>query len=350
MILRVSPVPSAADDLHAVILAAGGAIPFSRFMDIALYGPNGFYSTVGHAGRRGDFITSPEVGPLFGLILGNYLDSVWDDLGRPDRFDVVEVGAGPGTLARSILAAPLKCREAMQYVAVEVSETQRQRQPSGVISTADVPNRSIDGVVLANELLDNLPFRLMVFDGGWMESWIAATPSGFTEELRKFSEMPTHLPETAPHGARAPIQDIARRWVEKSVASIGRGRLLVIDYARPTTSSVIAQGWREWLRTYVQHGRGSHYLKNVGLQDITCDVMLDQVFEGVGANFLSQRLFLERHGIAVAVEEGRSYWEVHASQPDLRAMTMRSRVSEAEALTDPSGLGAFTVAEVIVGS
>ncbi len=343
-------MPSAADDLHAAILAAGGAIPFSEFMDIALYGPHGFYTTVGHAGRRGDFITSPEVGPLFGLILGNYLDEVWNDLGRPDQFDVVEVGAGPGTLARSILAASLECRDALHYVAVEASEAQRQRHPDGVISTAEFPSEPIVGVVLANELLDNLPFRLMVFDGGWRESWTASTPSGFTEELRNASQISKHLPSSAPHGARAPIQDVARRWVEESIASISRGRLLVIDYARPSTESVATIGWREWLRTYAQHGRGGHYLKDVGFQDITCDVMLDQAFDGLDTRFMTQASFLESHRIEVAVEKGRMYWESHASQPDVRAMMMRSRVSEAEALLDPSGLGAFTVAEVVVGS
>jgi SAM-dependent MidA family methyltransferase len=78
--------------------------------------------------------------------------------------------------------------------------------------------------------------------------------------------------------------------------------------------------------------------------------MLDQVFDGTESRFMSQASFLESHGIAAAVEEGRTYWETHASQPDVRAMSMRSRVSEAEALLDPSGLGAFTVAEVVVGS
>ena len=343
-------MPSAADDLHAAILAAGGAIPFSKFMETALYGPHGFYTTVGHAGRRGDFITSPEVGPLFGLIIGNYLDAVWNELGRPDRFDVVEVGAGPGTLARSILAAPLKCRDALHYVAVETSEAQRKRHPDGIVSTTEFPTEPIVGVVLANELLDNLPFRLMVFDGGWRESWIASTPPGFTEELRNPSQISKHLPSAAPHGARVPSQDVAHRWVEKLIASLRPGRLLVIDYARPSTASVTTIGWREWLRTYAQHGRGGHYLKDVGLQDITCDVMLDQVFDGVDARFMTQASFLESHGIAVAVDEGRTYWEAHASQPDVRAMMMRSRVSEAEALLDPNGLGAFTVAEVLVGS
>jgi hypothetical protein len=91
-------------------------------------------------------------------------------------------------------------------------------------------------------------------------------------------------------------------------------------------------------------------LKDVGLQDITCDVMLDQAFDGLDTRFMTQASFLESHRIAAAVEEGRTYWEAHASQPDVRAMMMRSRASEAEALLDPSGLGAYTVAEVVVGS
>ena len=269
---------------------------------------------------------------------------------RPDRFDVVEVGAGPGTLARSILAAPLTCREAMNYVAVECSRAQRDRHPEGINSAAEFPDRPIIGVVLANELLDNLPFRLMVFDDGWRESWIASTPSGFAEELRPVTEISTFLPETAPHGARAPIQDVARMWVDEAVASISRGRLVAIDYARPLTSHVISIGWRDWLRTYSHHGRGSHYLKDIGAQDITCDVMLDQVFSGVNVRFVSQASFLERYGISTAVEEGRRYWELHASRPDLQAMMMRSRLSEATALTDVDGLGSFTVAEVSVDS
>ena len=74
-------------------------------MDLALYGEHGFYASGGRAGRRGDFITSPEVGPLFGAVLARAIDAWWNELGRPSDFAVVEAGAGPGTLARAILAA-----------------------------------------------------------------------------------------------------------------------------------------------------------------------------------------------------------------------------------------------------
>ncbi len=112
-------------------IAAHGAIPFERFMELALYGAEGFYMRAdgGSAGRRGDFITSPEVGPLFGAVIARYLDAEWERIGRPDLFTVVDAGAGPGTLARAVLAASPACRDALRYVAVEISAAQRSRHP-----------------------------------------------------------------------------------------------------------------------------------------------------------------------------------------------------------------------------
>ena len=103
-------MPSAADDIRAAIDAAGGAIRFDEFMRLALYGEHGFYGGTGRAGRRGDFITSPEVGPLFGAVVARFIDAEWERLGRPEPFTFVEAGAGPGTLARSVIAAPPSVR------------------------------------------------------------------------------------------------------------------------------------------------------------------------------------------------------------------------------------------------
>src|SRR6187455_2663565 len=99
---------------------------FDLFMERALYDPeSGFYATGGVAGRRGDFLTSPEVGPLFGAVLARALDAWWSELGRPDPFTVVDAGAGPGTLARAVRAAAPACAAAMGYVLVERSAAQR---------------------------------------------------------------------------------------------------------------------------------------------------------------------------------------------------------------------------------
>ena len=103
-------------------------VSFETFMDLALYGDDGFYSSGGgHAGRRGDFITSPEVGPLFGAVLARAIDAWWEQLGRPRDFVVVDAGAGPGTLARAVLAAGPSALASggARYVAVEISDVQR---------------------------------------------------------------------------------------------------------------------------------------------------------------------------------------------------------------------------------
>ena len=312
-------------------------------MEIALYGEHGFYATGGSAGRRGDFITSAEVGPLFGAVIARALDGWWHEMGEPEGFSVVEVGAGPGTLARSILAAAPECLAVGRYVAVEVSASQRARHPDGVESRADLPEGPITGVVLANELLDNLPFDLAVFDGAWREARVAADGDRFVEVLAPMADVPAFLPAKATHGARAPIQRAAQRWLADTMSRLATGRVLLFDYCTPLTLAAVMSPWREWLRTYAHHERGGHYLLNPGTQDITTQVMLDQL-ESVATpeSIRTQTQFLQLWGIDELVDEGRRAWEANAARPDLAAMKMRSRISEAEALLDPAGLGGFS--------
>jgi SAM-dependent MidA family methyltransferase len=341
-------VPSAAESITAAITAAGGAISFEQYMGLALYGTGGFYQDGGKAGRRGDFITSPEVGPLFAAVVARYLDSCWNELGCPDSFDVVEVGAGPGTLARGIFDAQPKCLLAMKYVAVEISESQRAMHPDFVESAESFPDRSIQGVVLANELLDNLPFKLFVYDGAWKEAFVALGDGGkFVEVLRHVDEVPEFLPKSAPLGSRAPIQTAATRWLCDVSQKVSRGRVLIFDYCSQSTSETAVSPWREWLRTYKEHERGVHYLIDPGTQDITTQVMVDQLMVAVPELTVSKQSdWLQHWGIGELVSEGSRYWEEHKSAPDVAALKMRSRANESLALTSQDGLGAFSVLEL----
>ena len=328
-------------------IARFGAIPFERFMELALYGAEGFYTKPdgGSAGRRGDFITSPEIGPLFGAVMARYLDAEWERIGRPDRFTVVDVGAGPGTLARAILAAAPVCRDALRYVGVEISAGQRGRHPEHIVSTADLPNEPFDGVVVANELIDNLPFRLAVFDNGWREAYVDVGQDGrFVERLSApFDPPPTRLPAAGAFGSRAPLIDRAAAFIDEARSLVRAGSVLAIDYATPLTAMLAGRPWRDWLRTHRGNERGDHYLVGPGTQDITIDVPIDQLPEPDAVR--AQAQFLQRWGIDDLVDEGRRVWTEQASRPGLEAMKMRSRISEAEALLDPAGLGGFLVAE-----
>ena len=339
-------MPSAAKQISAAIAAAlTSAISFEKFMELSLYSQNGFYNTIGQAGRRGDFITSPEVGPLFGAVIAQAIDSRWHELGCPKKFTIVEVGAGPGTLARSVLKANLKSRHAISYIAVETSLTQRSLHPPQVISQDQMPSEPFVGMIIANELLDNLPFRLFVFDSQWQEAFVVERDGKFLEVLHAVEDAPAWLPQNPPLGTRLPVQQQAQKWLASSLDLVEHGSLTIFDYCM-TSEITSTKPWRDWLRTYRQHELGGHYLSQPGEQDITSHVMIDQLEVIAKPTSISRQAdWLIEHGLNTLVEEGRTYWQAHAAKPDLQAMLMRSRVSESESLCALDGLGNFTVLE-----
>lgn len=297
-----------------------------EFVERALYDPgSGFYETGGRAGRRGgSFITSPEAGPLFGAVIARALDTWWVEAGRPGEWVVVDAGAGPGTLVRSILAAQPDCGVALRLVAVERSAHQRTLHPDGVQSRRGLPAAA--DVIIANELLDNLPFELLERTAsGWAEVTVAA--DGSTR------------PDTG--GTRVPVAGPAAVWIGDARQRLRPGgRLVCFDYA-DTTASLAARPWTDWVRAFAGHERVDAPFADPGSRDVTVVVPWDQL--PVPDDVTTQAEWLRRHGIDELVEAGRRHWAEHAAAPDLTAMRMRSRTTEAGALLDPTGLGAFWV-------
>ena len=378
---------------------------FDEFMDEALYGASGFYVRGGRpATRGGDFATSPELGTLFARCIAGYLDRTWDELGRPDPFVVVEGGAGRGTLCRDVLAHVAACRNAVRYVMVERVAHQRDEAraaigmsgisgesrvpddsparigdadvPERVVAVSDLPAGPLVGVVLANELLDNLPFRLLErSETGWQEVHVdRAEPATNVSPLDEGHGTPEHdvarptagrvtevlreapadaaamaeamAPGAAP-GARVPLQLKAAVWVRRALRLLGQGRLLTFDYGVRRTAELAQRPQREWLRTYRSQRRGHDPLDAPGTADITCDVAFDQL--PPGATLSTQAEWLAAAGIDSMTADARALWQRKRSKPTAEALAARTLLDEAAALTDPDGMGAFWVAEWRVG-
>ena len=367
-------------DLVAERVRRVGPIRFDEYMELALYDREaGFYARGRGAGRGADFLTSPSVGPLFGAVMARALDSWWDELGQPDPFTFVEAGAGDGSLARDVLAAGPGCGGTLRYVLVDQSPALREEQGrrlhleparlvlgpvdevdedegphaapgNGPIATslAELPAEPVVGVVFANELLDNLPVRLFERQAG---RWFEVRVTHELEELlvpaaSEDAIAASGLAPSAPEGARIPLQRNAGAWLRQALRLLVRGVVVVVDYA-DTTASMAEREWTTWLRTYASHGRGGHPFERAGEQDITCDVAVDQL--RAPSSDRSQAEFLSAHGLSELTDDARAAWRDGAAAGGLDALKARSRVTEAAALADPRGLGAFRVLEWEVG-
>ena len=374
-----------------------GPIPFDVFVDGALSGEGGFFETGRGAGRAGrDFVTSPEVGTLFGALVAGVIDDWWDGLGSPDPWFVIEAGAGRGRLAADVLAAAPRCAAALRYLLVERSAALRDAQrdlvtlepledaigPTAAVdgdldavpvagagpivaSLAELPVLPFAGVVFANELLDNLPFRVVErTDDGWSELRVGVNGDGaFVEVLvpaaadlaaeadlvvgGAAADLVVGAAAVSP-GTRLPVPTGAREWLHDTARAVQRGHLVIIDYVA-TAAELVARGHDGWLRTYRDHARGASPLVAPGEQDITHDVPLEYLlhaadragWELVGR--LTQAEWLTALGVDELVAQARAAWHERAHIGDLEALRHRSRVTEAAALTDPTGLGAHTV-------
>ena len=338
-------------------IARDGPVPWSVVVDAALYGPGGLYTGDRGAGRGRDFLTSPELGPLFGAVVARYLDDAWERLGRPDPFDVVEAGAGSGALAGAVVHARPACGAALRYTAVEVSPVLRAgaaaRLGPSVTVTAELAVSRVTGVVLANELLDNLAFDVYARGvTGWREVRVGlaegAPAQGALVEVEVAARPSVErtlstLAAEAPAGARVPWQVGGARWLRRALAVLERGEVTVVDYAR-STAEMAAVGPAGWLRTYRRGGRGAPPLQTLGAQDITADVAADQLaLVRPPVRIEAQGAWLDRHGMAQLEVAAAATWRERAAIGDLVALRARSRAGEAAALRDPAGLGAFTV-------
>ena len=349
--------PTLGERLRARI-AADGPIPFEVFMQAALYDPEfGFFSAGPvRSVKEGDFLTSPEVSPWFGRTLARFVAAERTRVlsaGERAPFIVVDVGAGSGSLLRAMMEE-LEDAE-ISFVAVEISRPGRDSLAGDVAAyedMGDLPN-SFDGVVIANELLDNLPTALAVRTGRrWEERWVGLEEGGLALVAEPARDAVTawcdRFAGNVPEGGLVEVQLEAGQWVAAVVGRLRRGSVVVIDYGG-TAEELEPRRTQGTLRTYRAHHLGPDPLLEPGATDITADVnftALQAAAEGSGASVEIRRqdAFLSGLGLATEVRRLR-YEELELARGDdeMARLQVRSERTDAETLLHPRGLGDFRV-------
>jgi len=286
--------------IHAEI-ARDGPLTFARFMDLALYDPIGGYyrAEAARPGREGDFLTAPEAHPIFGAALSRAVADAWDRLGRPAPFVVREYGAGTGTLAVALFDGLARERPdlagTIRYQPVEAEPARLDalaarltaaghgavlERPGGNGEHVD----SIDGFILANEVLDALPtHRVVGRTDGLREVLVGSDGSAFVdvEAEPTTPELEARLRAdgvTLADGQRAEICLALDPWIEGVAGGLRRGVVLLIDYGYPARELYDPVRRRDGtLRAYLRHRVHDDPYIHVGRQDLTAHVDVSAV-------------------------------------------------------------------------
>lgn len=265
--------------IREAISAAGGWIGFDRFMAMALYEPGfGYYS---HGSRKfgtlpgsgSDFVTSPELSPLFGRALSRQLAQAMEACGSGELW---EFGAGSGALAQQLLAS--LGERVTRYTIVDLSGSLRERQRERLAAFGDKVSwahelpASITGVVVGNEVLDAMPVQLLHFDGAqWFERGVAMEGDRFAWADRPTDLRPPVAGPFAP-GTVTEIHPQARAFIATLAGKLVRGAAFFIDYGFPEAEYWHPQRLGGTLMCHRAHRSDDDPLADVGEKDITAHV------------------------------------------------------------------------------
>jgi SAM-dependent MidA family methyltransferase len=279
--------------LRAEIATAGGWIDFARYMELALYAPGlGYYSAgASKLGPTGDFVTAPEISPLFAATLAT---QVADGLAAAGD-TIVELGAGTGRLAAGLLRELAALgRAPARYAILEVSPDLRQRQRQLIADEApewldrvvwlDRPPARFSGVLVANEVLDAVPVHLLHWTGaGLLERGVGLAGDGFDWSDRAIADpglerVAAALPKQAP-GYVSEICPAAPALITTLAEPLERGLMLFIDYGFPRAEYYHAHRDGGTLMCHYRHRAHADPFFLPGLQDITAHVDFSAIAE-----------------------------------------------------------------------
>jgi SAM-dependent MidA family methyltransferase len=375
-----------------------GPLTFARYMELALYHPTLGYYAGGGGGREpigwaGDFFTSGDVSPLWGWAIARQLHQMWELMGRPARFDVVEPGGGRGLLAASVWRYAVALDEdwaaALRYTLLDRAPADsplraaRQLRLDEELARIPAPTdgvrwlgdltavtggreRAITGCVVSNELVDALPVHVVEKrDGALVEIYVAFAPDG--ERLVEWLDAPSservagYLDRYGVHwrdypdGWRAEVCLAAEDWMGEVAEALGRGFILTVDYGDTARRLYTRDRRRGTLIGYARHQLSERPLANPGAQDITAHVNFTALARAGREHGLrvvgltTQAALLTALGVREEAEALAARLFPHADSERhtdrgqaeyLRRATLRNAVAT---LLNPHGLGGFRV-------
>lgn len=348
------------------ITAGGGSIPFWKFMELALYAPGlGYYSAgATKFGDAGDFVTAPELSPLFAACVADALSPVLRELGPDAQF--MEIGGGSGAFAETALSKllandALPLRYAILEPSADLRERQRERLQERLppllfelVQWLDGPiQEPWNGVAFANEVIDALPTpRFAIRDGEVFEEHVALDGRLHDGTLRfvradrpadpmlaaAVRHVERQLPEAFPEGYRSELLAQLPYWLQAVIGGLGDGALLFVDYGYARGEYYQPQRRDGTLRAFRRHHLVEDVFAHPGLQDITASVeftALAEACSGAGFEFTgycSQASFLLGNRLQenLALAESRAKDEVarHNLRQQAKLLTLPSEMGE----------------------
>ena len=314
-------------------IGANGPISFARFMELALYHPDRGYYASGRAniGWRGDFFTNVSVGPLFGKLLAVQFAEIWEKLGRPDDFKIIEQGAHDGVFGADVLTALRQsagdCFAATSYCMVEPFPIWRERQQKNLREFAEKTSwvASVDeiapfvGIHFSNELFDAMPLYLIVSGGVangatvWNEKLVGlehgfstGAPGGVqlrcTNAPFEFVTGPVTRPDLQldhlgffPAGFEAEVNLAAPKLMSEIAAKLSRGLILTIDYGFPRTEFYPLHRSQGSLQVRAKQKKLSSPFQQIGLADISAHIEWTSLAEAAQSSGAKPIGFTDQH-------------------------------------------------------
>ncbi len=332
--LPADPTPLATS--LAEHISAEGPITFAKYMDACLYDPrHGYYTRAGQTPRR-DYFTSVDASSIFGRLLARQFQEMWVKLEKSAEFLLVELGAGPGTLAAQILDFTAdsfpEFYSALQYIAVERSPARRAAAAASVSlakhaaavhfsMVSDLPAEVPCGCIFSNEFFDALPVHRLLREGNDVrEIYVGLRPSGLCEQFGALSttalaEYLTEQKITLQEEQQAEINLEACEWIREVGRRLGRGFALTIDYGHQAEELYDHRHMRGTLLAYDKHRASENFFRAPGEQDLTAHVNFSALERDGSLAGLQRTGFTSQSNFLLSLER-------HSDFADLQSPTM----------------------------